>query len=279
MKLIINMLFGLCLVLSMSRHAIANDARVYHGRRGDILTIATSNVTTLMAAGGALPKGGATAGDCFVEARLALKKAPNYYEGDFLPAHNELIDVSAVDLQGKGLGVYVYSNSIRISGAETTGICSDSIDFVGEYSEVSRSDAGYEGIFLYFFNLAHQDFLHLLKGGDKGAAMNSLRPFVDAYDEKWLTQKQWAKILLPALNDYAFALQQSGANVDALSLLKVVIKYDPKRSVAWLNIADAYWSTGDKKNAKLCYQRYAELLTMAGLQAKIPARVGDRIKY
>jgi tetratricopeptide (TPR) repeat protein len=266
-------------VIALNTQAFATEtARIFHADRGTILLFESGSGQQVMVAGGALPNGAATAGDCFIEANINLKKSPNYYEGDFNSVHNEIVGIDQADIQGKGIGLYKSADQIRIGGAEVSGICADGIDFSGIYKEMPRGTPGYERNFLYFLNLSHQNSNYLLKHGTPKAAIDSLRPFIDTYDERWLSSSEDAKVVIPAINDYAFALQEAGDNTAALPLFQEIIKYQPDRTVAWLNMADAYWSTGNLDNAKKSYQQYTKLMATAGLQAKIPARVSARLK-
>ncbi len=79
-----------------------------------------------------------------------------------------------------------------------------------------------------------------------------------------------------AFNDIAYYWQQAGFNTDAIWLLEKVIADNPKRVVAYLNVADAYWSKGDKASAIKNYKSYNELMTTEGKQLKIPERAKER---
>ena len=81
-----------------------------------------------------------------------------------------------------------------------------------------------------------------------------------------------------ALNDYAFILatKTKGNGAKAASLLRSVIALDPKREVAYLNLADVLWGQGKKEEAREQYRRYREL---SGREAQdIPSRVLERIR-
>jgi tetratricopeptide (TPR) repeat protein len=267
-------------VLALSAPVFAAEvARVFQAERGAIIFLETENERKIMIAGGAMSGGAATAGDCFVEANLSLKKYPDYYEGDFDSVHNEIIGIDQADVQGKGLGVYESVDQIRVGGAEVSGICAGGIDFSGVYREVKRGSASYERNFMYFMNLSHQNANYLLKNHEPNAAVEALRPFVDMYDEHWLAYDDGEKVIIPSINDYAFALQEVGEITAALSLLKVVINHQPDRAIAWLNIADAYWSVNDHNEARRCYRQYTRLMAAAGMDGKIPDRVSERLGW
>jgi hypothetical protein len=78
-----------------------------------------------------------------------------------------------------------------------------------------------------------------------------------------------------ALNDYAFILSKNKRHVaKAAALLRAVLALDPKRKVAYLNLADVLWSQGKKDEARERYRRYLEL---AGDGAPdVPPRARER---
>ena len=77
-------------------------------------------------------------------------------------------------------------------------------------------------------------------------------------------------------NNFAYYLQQIGANNEAIFLLeKIIVKY-PKRTVAYINLGDAYWSKGEFDKAKEVYQTYISQMKAKGIESKIPKQVLDR---
>ncbi len=94
------------------------------------------------------------------------------------------------------------------------------------------------------------------------------------------------------LNDYAFYLmaprnaeEAQGyyerrepllENEAVLAMLAQVIRRDPKRAVAYLNLGDALWKNGQDADAAGYYRRYMELLRAGNPKASIPARVFQR---
>lgn len=83
-------------------------------------------------------------------------------------------------------------------------------------------------------------------------------------------------------NDIAYYLQQSGANAEAFFLLEKIIEKFPNRTVAYLNLADAYNGYIDKQTsnqiyyrqkAKQNYEKYISLMKQDGKESKIPQRV------
>ncbi len=99
---------------------------------------------------------------------------------------------------------------------------------------------------------------------------------------RWLETFKHCKIstskYIVALNDYGFFLQQAGQNDKAVGILQLVVSEDPKRIVAYLNLADAYWSLGKLQEAIDNYRRYEKLMVDSQKADKVPAKVKERLK-
>lgn len=81
--------------------------------------------------------------------------------------------------------------------------------------------------------------------------------------------------VVAALNDYAFILGKNKRHASkAVSLLRSVLTLDPKRRVAYLNLADVLWSLGKKDEARAQYRRTLDL-SAAGA-TDVPARAQER---
>ena len=78
------------------------------------------------------------------------------------------------------------------------------------------------------------------------------------------------------LNDIAYYMQKSGDNLEAVMLLEVLLKEFPERTVAYYNLADAYWELGRKKEAKRMYATYVQQMKAKGKEKKIPKVVLER---
>ena len=94
--------------------------------------------------------------------------------------------------------------------------------------------------------------------------------------ERFIGEYGYSSASQQVFNDVAFFWQQAGFNTDAIWLLKKVISENPKRTVAYLNLADAYWEAGDKASAGKNYKVYTDLMSENGKQAKVPDRVRQR---
>ena len=187
MKKIIKYALCISVALYATQAFGIDNLKIYQGERGSVLLIDSDVKKTLMIAGGADPRGAATAGDCFIKTILSLNKLPNYYEGNLEPINNDLINITSKDVAGKGVGIYLYANKLRVGGVDTEGICADGIDFSGEYREISERNAKYKSIFLYFMRLSSQNAVFLKKHGDTASAIRELKPILEWCEKERIT--------------------------------------------------------------------------------------------
>ena len=66
------------------------------------------------------------------------------------------------------------------------------------------------------------------------------------------------KKALVRYNDIAYYLEQAKAYEEAIFLLEKITKEAPNRTVAYINLGDAYWGIGEKEKAKKAYLTYIE---------------------
>jgi len=85
------------------------------------------------------------------------------------------------------------------------------------------------------------------------------------------------KNTLTYYNNIAYYLQKAGANEEAIYLLKKILEKYPNRTVAYYNLADAYWALGEKKKAIASYTTYMAQMSNAGKEKRIPQVVRDRV--
>lgn len=122
--------------------------------------------------------------------------------------------------------------------------------------------------------------------GDKPGAVAALEPLLKDMNLETLTDtvpvtnaNDPADLkLVGQLNDYGFFLAEAGRPGDAAGVLETVIDLDPERTVAYLNLADALFATGDVAAAKRHYADYRQRMTDAGKEARIPPRVAERLR-
>ncbi len=61
-------------------------------------------------------------------------------------------------------------------------------------------------------------------------------------------------------------------------VLEKILEKFPNRTVAYLNLGDAYWGLDDKAKAKEAYQTYIKQMKESGKEKKIPQVVLERVK-
>ncbi len=83
---------------------------------------------------------------------------------------------------------------------------------------------------------------------------------------------------ITSYNNTAYYLEHLGFYSEAIYVLENLLSYFPNRTVAYINLGDAYWGLEEKDNARQAYQKYIELMKANGKESKIPQRIFDRIK-
>ncbi|MHA7057234.1 tetratricopeptide repeat protein [Aquimarina sp. M1] len=78
-------------------------------------------------------------------------------------------------------------------------------------------------------------------------------------------------------NNLAYYLEQSKAYEEAVFLLEKITKEAPNRTVAYINLGDAYWGLEEEEKAKKAYQTYIEQMKANGKESKIPKTVLERM--
>ena len=81
-----------------------------------------------------------------------------------------------------------------------------------------------------------------------------------------------------AYNNSAYYLEMKGLFTQSIYLLEKIIENFPDRTVAYINLGDAYWGLGKKEHAKNAYLVYVEQMTSKNKKEKIPKRVLERVK-
>jgi hypothetical protein len=79
-------------------------------------------------------------------------------------------------------------------------------------------------------------------------------------------------------NDLGFFLEQGKKYREAVELLEKVVNADPNRTVAYINLGDAYFGLKDSAKAKVAYLKYIDLMKKENKESKIPKRVFERVK-
>jgi hypothetical protein len=112
---------------------------------------------------------------------------------------------------------------------------------------------------------------HTVAGDDDVAAKAP-----DTWLKAWKSLEVEGADYVYALNDYGYFLQQAGDHHGAIPIFNIVIKEDPPRAVAYLNLADSLWALDRKEEAKSYYKTYQRLMAEANKGTQIPLRVAER---
>ena len=105
---------------------------------------------------------------------------------------------------------------------------------------------------------------------EMGVGIKRLEAYINKYPINFNT--------LAKYNDIAYYLEQSKLYNESIYLLKKIIKKSPKRTVAYINLGDAYWNSQNKEKAKDAYKIYLEQMKEKSKEQKIPKRIFERLK-
>lgn len=224
-----------------------------------------TNLVTSTLLGGSDDAGSASLADCSVKYKLETKN--KNYEGSLIPFSTDLMGYGS---NSKNVALFeVNKNIITFTTTEPIEACALGTDFTGDYSLVNSKSKEYKTDFDSLIQLNHTNALHIFKTSGALEASIALEPYVS---ESILNDFYYEEVF----NDYGFLLQQAGLNKDAVNILMLVIKKSQKRTVAYLNIADATWNEGDKKAAAQYYKQYISRMKKNNHTEKIPQRAFDR---
>ncbi|WP_324172522.1 tetratricopeptide repeat protein [Sulfurimonas sp.] len=87
-----------------------------------------------------------------------------------------------------------------------------------------------------------------------------------------------SKNTLVNYNNIAYYLEKAKAYPEAIYLLEKILEKYPNRTVAYINLGDAYWGLANKEKAKQAYSTYIKQMKEKGKERKIPKVVLERIK-
>lgn len=82
---------------------------------------------------------------------------------------------------------------------------------------------------------------------------------------------------ITSYNNIAYYLEQSGDYEPAILILNKIVGKVPNRTVAYINLGDAYWGLEQHTEAREAYQTYIHLMRESNREQRIPQRVLDRV--
>ncbi|WJK09799.1 tetratricopeptide repeat protein [Pseudomonas fluorescens] len=125
--------------------------------------------------------------------------------------------------------------------------------------------------------------LAAFKGNDKNKLIKAMGSLVaDGGDsescapESYIAEAYYYPDKVSWSNDLGFLFAEAGYYAESVELLKKVISENPERTVAYLNIADAYWGLSRKELAVENYNKYSSMMKQSGKGEKVPKRVVER---
>jgi tetratricopeptide (TPR) repeat protein len=158
-----------------------------------------------------------------------------------------------------------HSDLIRINNDVSKEKCTEIYEKLKSYFVEQNSNTN-------AISQIHQTSLSLFKSGKKPEAAQLLLKSVGS--KPWTIDNSNVAVF----NDLGYFLTEAAQYKDAVDILGEVIAKFPDRTVAYLNIADAYSGLNNIIAAKKNYQKYIDMMTIDGKQAKIPKRVTEFTK-
>jgi hypothetical protein len=107
---------------------------------------------------------------------------------------------------------------------------------------------------------------------EEGDEKTKLNLWLRTFGSKGVDMERWQ--YMPAINDYAFFLAEGKKFTEAVPILRTVVTMNPNRVVAYLNLADSLWETGDKSEAQTYYTDYVQ--RMGRGNKSVPTRAAQR---
>ena len=90
--------------------------------------------------------------------------------------------------------------------------------------------------------------------------------------------REYGEYHVAIYNDLGYFLEEANRSEDAIPILEEVVAWDSRRIPAYLNLADAYFKSGNQEKARVNYQKYVELMEKSGKGDKVPSRVRTFLK-
>lgn len=274
MKAVIRISFLIAGFFAFSQSMAQSVLDLYVSSSGSASLSQVSGKTTILVLAGGNDAGDATAGSCVIFANL--NEVEGGYQGEFTRLTTAINSYDEKQAKGRSLAIEDSLKSFTITGVDDVGICPLNNTLVNQYIKLMPKDERRKRVYLEMIGLAHANALALYKDGMRSEAISVLSSYADNYEPVWLVSKDSSGIVVSAINDYAFFLQEDGQALQSIKYLTDIVASQPKRAVAWLNLADSNWVAGERSDAVKQYARYRELMLQANKKEKIPARVYER---
>lgn len=150
---------------------------------------------------------------------------------------------------------------------------------------VNAENVGYDdkgdAYLQYFYRLPKESFNYDYKIIEREASSRQYKYLKDRFTvpiiKKYTSQHIITKNNATKYNNIAYYLEQAGAYKEAIYLLEKIIEKFPNRTVAYINLGDAYWNDNNKEKAKKAYQTYIHQMKEQGKENRIPKKVLERV--
>jgi len=111
---------------------------------------------------------------------------------------------------------------------------------------------------------------HSLKKGYSEYSIGKIKAMFEAYPLSKRNVTQY--------NNIAYYFEKHKAFEQSTFVLEKILDQYPTRTVAYINLGDAYWGLDKRIKAKAAYQKYVELMKANEREHKIPQKVLERVE-
>lgn len=276
MKMTIKKLLALIFISFASLPFAQASLGLYESKMGIIGLSALEGKYTLIAMAGGQPLDAATTGNCVIVARAVEKN--NKLIGVLVPFKSSYFSYEQLSSEERPIALEMKDNAIVLEDVDTLGICGLDVSFIDFYHRISEGSEKYKDNYLELLSLARDISMSKYREKDLIGAIETARPYAENLPLEWLNEPQQGEKLSEFINNYAFFLQQAGQPEAAIKLLKKLVGLKPNRTVAWLNLADAYWDTKQFTSARDCYAKYKKMMEESNKGSAIPVRAYERLQ-
>ena len=150
------------------------------------------------------------------------------------------------------------------------------VDF--DYSD-NKSEENISGVvrkeiqLLYIDGKYENIYLKHLEAEVKGGDARSKNFYVELLNNMPITKKN-----VRIYNDIAYYLEQNNNDEEAIILLDAIVRKVRYRTVAYINLGDAYWQAGKRYQAYKSYSNYIKQMDVKNRSNRVPNGVKQRVR-
>jgi TolA-binding protein len=304
MKITENVFVTIALCITFYHTVIAGNTNVsiFSDYNTDILLIIDSSNSFMLVGYGGSANGSA---DCIINAEGKLKGET--LKGCLKSVYTDLVSYTVEKKDGLQFSSTLKNSVLTITEANTFGNCGLGTNFLKAYDIVRNEIAiqqkikNFTGILEGFkenakliiilneqiaqtktndndkcdLNTVYNEAFGCYRNEDKASAAAVIIKFIS---NKPISYSIISSENVNIYNDIGFFLEQGDKYADAVSVLEEVVKAVPNRTVAYINLGDAYFGLHQPDKAREAYLKYIELMKKEGKEAKIPKCVLERVK-